>query len=167
MILFDRDTIAESISEIAEQINKYYEYISEPLMIVPVLNGGIFFYVDLVRQLTFPNEMGVISTSHYPNGKEVRDLEIKFLDAVVEGREVMLVDEICYTGKTLLELQHLLLSKGAIDVTTAVLLNQPKEHENIIHIPKWAALEHIGKEWVFGQGMDLKGLHRNKLDIEY
>lgn len=167
-ILFIDSQINEGRHRVAASINEHYSVdLGKPVVTIPILNGGMFFYVDLVRELTFPLETGIISTSHYPNGREVRNLSIKYFDADIKDRKVLLVDEICYTGHTLLYLKNLLLEQGALEVKTAVLLNQPKEHERIMHIPDWAALNYYGKEWSVGQGMDLKGLYRNSKNIFY
>jgi hypoxanthine phosphoribosyltransferase len=169
VILFSKKEIEKNIVRVATQINNYYirKNSAKSPVIIPILNGGVYFYVDLARQLTINHEMGVISTSHYPNGKEVRELSLEFVKASIPGRNILLVDEICYTGSTLLYLRDLLLEQGAAEVKTVVLINQPKEHEHIIHIPDWAALEYHGKEWIAGYGMDFMGHHREEQNIFY
>lgn len=166
-VVFDTEEIEVAISEVAEKINSFYSKSSShfPVVTIPVLKGGMFFYVDLAKKLEFPMEVGVVSTSHYPNGEQVNSPVINFIDAQIKGRDLLLVDEICYTGKTLEFLKQHLFSLGAASVKTVCLIDQPNEHKDLPKVLDWSAITYYGNDWLWGYGMDLKGLHRNTTKI--
>ncbi len=159
-ILYTEQYIKEKIARLGVDINEYYKKKVDPVIAVVALKGGTFFYVDLVRNFQFPVEMGVISTSHYPNGLPGNaEVEINFVDADVFGKNVLLVDEICFTGKSLNVMKNVLQNRGAQEVRTVVLVDQNKP--DAIHSPTWAAIQYDGDGWLYGYGMDINGLHRN------
>lgn len=178
-IVFTKDQIQEQLKNTAFSINFYYNNLqtrdrldtgySNPVVVIPILKGGIFYYVDLVRHLSFQNEMGLISTSKYANGyPSEQEFSLKYFDAFVSKRRVLLIDEICFTGETLEKTSKYLLEEcGASEVKTSVLINQVIEPDNKKIIPDWPVMNYHGKEWVYGYGMDLKGLYRNLEDIVY
>lgn len=164
-VIFSKQQVEEALDILAHDISNHYSNIDSPLVILPVLNGGVFFYVDLVRRLTIPSEMGTVLTSHYPKekNKNFDGVLLKSFDAEVSGRHVLIVDEICFTGKTFTNILSVAYSNGATDVKTAALIHQLKE--DAVHIPDWYALQYVGTDWIYGYGMDLDGLHREKMDI--
>lgn len=164
--LYNATEVQDAIRKLSLQINEHYANETEPVMTVAAMNGGVFFYVDLVRCLKFPVEMGVIATSHYPNGFPAqKDVSLKYVDANVQRKNVLLIDEICFTGKSLVQMKQILLSHGAKEVKTAVLVDQKKPES--VHRPDFAAIEYTGDKWIAGMGMDINGLHRNVPEIFY
>lgn len=162
-VIFPKDLIAEKLSVLAKEISDFYSD-GEPFVAVPILNGGVFFYVDLIRQISHPSSMGVISTTKYPNGfPGNNEPVVKFLDVDVKDKKVLIFDEICFTGATLNMVRADMYGQGAKDVRTVVLIHQLKE--NAVHIPDWSVLEYSGTDWLYGYGMDVEGLHREKMDI--
>lgn len=161
-VAIDKTTIQNNIERVAKELDLYYSN-SIPLAI-PILNGGIFFFVDLVREMNIETEMGIISTNHYGEAEiPFENVHFRYQDASVKNRKVLLIDEICFSGKTLEYIKERFLEQGALEVKSAVLINHIREGK--VYTPDWWAVEYEGNDWLYGYGMDLDGLHRDKLDI--
>lgn len=165
IVQFNKEEVQSSITKLAERINHLHGSL-DCLLCIPILKGGMYFAVDLTRQLTMPIELGVIATSHYSKGTNSKEpLTINYIDCDVEGKHVLLMDEICFTGETLKQTVELLLQKGAKAVYTAVLIFQRKDGR--VFTPDYYALNYYGEEWLVGMGMDQNGAYRNYSDIIY
>ena len=166
--VFDEKVIKAKIITLAPKIESYYRHIDskgeKPLIVIPILNGGIFFFVDLYRELRLKKEMGIISTNHYGKAEvPFKSVKLRYCDADVEGKNVLLVDEICFTGKTLQNVKEIFLNEGALDVKSVVLVDHIRDEK--IYSPDWSAVEYYGDAWLYGYGMDIDGLYRELMDI--
>lgn len=164
-IEFTKEQLKISLKKTADTISSHYSNITEnPLLVIPILNGGVFFYVDLVRRLTIKTEMGIISTNLYGEAEiPFENVIVRYQDANVYNKDVLLIDEICFSGKTLKAVKELFIQQGAKSVKTAVLVNHIRP--NRVHCPDWFVVNYTGDAWLFGYGMDLEGLYREKEDI--
>lgn len=134
---------------------------------VPVLRGGIFFFADLVREMQCSVDIAPLRASVYEKGKNAVALEIgEVFDAglEVQGRAVVIVDDVCDSGKTLSILAPRLKAAGASEVKTAVLI-QRKLPTLSAKRPDWVGFEYKGPEWFVGYGMDDADRFRNLPDI--
>lgn len=166
-ILFDRFEIGAATRKVAKTLEQDYKD-KKDIVIAPILLGGMFFCVDLVRLLSFPHKMGYITTSKYPNGvPSTQAFHFKHIDLDCRDKYVILVDEICFTGETLHRTKEALLSSeyGAKDVKTCVLVDHIRPGR--LHAPDYKALTYTGEVWMWGKGMDLDGYDRNLEDIVY
>lgn len=156
--------IKENLINTANLISCYYKELNTIPLVIPILKGGIFFFVDLVRSMKVDTEMGLISTNHYGAAETPFPyVRFRYQDADVSDRYVLVVDEICFTGKTLQYAKEKLLKEGAKEVKTVSLVNHIRG--NRVCKPDWYVVTYKGTEWVYGYGMDRNGLHREKMDI--
>lgn len=164
--VFSKQTIEESLDVVAGAIDQAYQNltIDTPLCCVPILHGGMFLAVDLTRKLKTPLTIGTITTNLYGEAEKEYD-QIKFLGQTVnvKNKNVLLFDEICYTGKTLEFVKNLFLAEGAKTVKSVVLIDHVRD--NRVHTPDWSVVTYTGTAWLYGQGMDKDGLYRNLEDI--
>ncbi|WP_068084192.1 hypoxanthine phosphoribosyltransferase [Polycladidibacter stylochi] len=154
-VLFDEDTIAQRVQEVAEEIAADKPH---NLLVVAILKGSFMFAADLARALHKSNiapEMEFLHLSSYGKGT-VSSGEVKVLrdiESNVEGRDVILVDDILESGRTLLFAQNMIASRGAKSVRVAALLDKPKNR--IAEIKS----DYIGfdcpDKFVVGYGMDM------------
>ena len=134
---------------------------AEALHLVCVLKGAFIFLADLVRTLQTPVTLDFMAVSSYAAGTtttgEVRVL--KDLDAALDGRHVVIVEDIVDTGLTLNYLQEILRARGPKSLETACLLSKPSRRR--VNVP----VEYIGftieDRFVVGYGLDHKGRYRN------
>lgn len=158
-ILFDEEQIARALERLAASISAHYG--ARPFLVVPVLKGSILFAADLIRRLPGALELSFAAARSYGAGRESGELVLEYLPAPdeVRGREVLLVDDILDSGRTLERLARELSARGARDVRTCVLLDKPARRSAPI-AADWRCFE-IGDEFVVGYGLDLAGRFRN------
>ena len=159
-VLVPEARLRARVRELGIEISEHYAGRPAPLL-VSVLKGSTVFLADLVRDLSIDVEIDFMSLSSYGSSGVVR--VIKDLDRVVEGREVLIVEDIVDTGFTLQYLRKTLLTRGAESVATVTLLD--KVARRIIPVPvEWKGFE-IPDLFVLGYGLDFEGIYRNVRDI--
>src|SRR4051794_29688033 len=124
-VLISEEQLAKRIKQISRQIQ--HDYAGKEMVIVSLLNGTVLFLADLIRSISLPLRLDFIGVSSYGQGTESRELVYtKELRLDVRGRDVLLVDDILDTGKTLksviAKLQHL----KPREIKTCVLLDKPE-----------------------------------------
>lgn len=163
--LISEKLLNERIVELAKQIEKDYE--GEEITIVSVLRGAIFFTVDLTKNINNKINFEFIEVSSYDNGFEsTGNIKInKGLSGNVEGKNVLIVEDIIDSGKTLKYLKEYLKNKNAKTVKICTLLNKPERREVEVDV------EYIGfdipNKFVLGYGLDYKQYYRNLPYIGY
>jgi hypoxanthine phosphoribosyltransferase len=161
--LISKEQIAERVGAIGQSISQ--DFASEPVILLGVLKGAAIFLADLTRQIALETTFDFISVSSYGNQKqhsgEVR--LVKDVDESLEGRNVVLVEDILDTGLTLTYLKNLLLARRPKRLAIAVLLDKTSRRIQPV------AVDYIGfgipDEFVVGYGMDFAERYRNLQDI--
>ena len=159
-ILLDQPTIQRRVVELAAEIRRDYAP-DAPVHFVAVLKGAFMFLSDLMRHMTGPVTCDFIAVSSYGGGTqssgEVRLL--KDLDRGLEGRDVVIVEDIVDTGLTLSYLQEILRARDPRSLRTACLLSKPSRRK--VDVP----VDYIGftieDRFVVGYGLDFDEQHRN------
>ena len=152
--------VDERIGEIAEAINR--DYAGREISLVSVLKGGVMFMCELAKRITVPVTLDFMSVSSYGSGTESSGVVkiIKDLDETVEGREVLVVEDIIDSGRTLSYLLNMLRGRGAKSVRLCTLLerNDRRVVENIQ--VDYSGFK-IPKAFVVGYGLDYNQKYRN------
>jgi hypoxanthine phosphoribosyltransferase len=162
--LITADAIATRIRQLAKEIDADYPS-DDPVHLICVLKGGFVFLADLVRAMRSRVTLDFIAVSSYEKGTtssgEVRFL--KDLDVALEGKDVIIVEDIVDTGLTLNYLQGILRARGPRSLRTACLLSKPSRRK--IDVP----VDYIGFTiddlFVVGYGLDFAGKYRSLPDI--
>jgi hypoxanthine phosphoribosyltransferase len=157
-ILLTAEQIQERVAELARRIHE--DFGRQSITIVGVLTGSIIFLADLVRRLDLPIRIDLIQASSY-RGRTTSpgDLHIpEALEPDVRDRQVLLVDDILDTGKTLSSLVRHLRELGAASIKVAVLLR--KEGRQIIPFEPDYCGFNIPNAFVVGYGLDFNDEHR-------
>jgi hypoxanthine phosphoribosyltransferase len=169
--LFDAPRIEARVKELGGDItvwaNKVWEQSHTDVLAIPVLRGGIFFFADLVRQISASVEIAPARTWAYEQqiaeGKDkpemLSSVGVDIGSVPAKGRAVLIVDDICDSGRSLAQLSKALLASGAREVRTAVLVRRelPEQH----YSPDWTGFTFPGTEWLVGYGMDDSERWRN------
>ena len=158
-VLVDEGVIQKRLDILAEKVMVDFE--GKPMVVVALLKGAVLFMADLMRRIPLPMEFECLNVSCYHGGTQSSG-EVKFLDTVqpdVEGKYVLLLDDILDTGLTLEAVAKKLKDQGAADVKTCVLLSKDIPRETVKEADYTGFV--IGDEFVVGYGLDYQGRYRN------
>ena len=151
--------IAQQIARLGDEIGEWaaptYGATGRDVLAIPLLRGGIFFFAALMPRVRCSVEMAPGRTRAYQKGEnnsQLDTVEIQLDGVSVAGRTVLLVDDICDSGRTLKVLTEHLHAQGAADVRSAVLIK--REHDKSVFDPNWVGFTYYGPEWFVGFGMD-------------
>jgi len=161
--LISRAEIQRRVAEMAAEIRR--DFPTEPLHLVGVLKGSVFFLTDLARQMSGDVSMDFIAVSSYGSGTHTSG-EVKLtrdLDSSIEGKTVIVVEDILDTGMTLQYLLRIFEQRKPRRIRVAVLLDKPDRR-----IAKVRA-DYVGfkipNEFVVGYGLDYAERYRNLADV--
>ncbi|MBQ9512901.1 MAG: hypoxanthine phosphoribosyltransferase [Lachnospiraceae bacterium] len=157
--MIDTDTVEARIREMAAQISQDYE--GKNLHMICVLKGGIFFMTQLSRHITVPVSMDFMAVSSYGSDTKSSGVVkiVKDLDESIEGKDVLVVEDIVDSGRTLRYLMDLLRDRGPASVRLATLLDKPSRRVVDIHV-EYTGFE-IEDVFVLGYGLDVDQKYRN------
>lgn len=158
-VLLTEEEVDARIREIAEQVNKDYE--GKEIHMICILKGGSFFMCELAKRITVPVSLDFMSVSSYGGGTEStgRIKIIKDLDEDVMGKDVLVVEDIVDSGRTLSFLLQLLRDRGAKSLRLCTLLDKPDRR--VIEVPVDYTCFQIPDEFVVGYGLDYAQKYRN------
>lgn len=157
-ILLDESQLREGVQRLAAEIDDQYG--GRPLTVVAVMTGSLVLFADLIRLLSMPLRVGVVQASSYRGGTRPGELTVDTQMLIdVQGREVLLVDDIFDTGRTLARLLDQFDQMGATSVRSAVLLHKHRSGQAPVR-PDFVAFR-IPDEFVVGYGLDFQDLYRN------
>ena len=154
---------AEQLTPVYERLAMEIEHdmaLSNPLVLC-VMNGGLFLTAEILQRLDFPLQLNYVHATRYQDELQGGHIDwIHFPVDKVNGRRVLIVDDILDVGITLQAIQQACHSAGAVEVRSLVLA--VKQHDRRI---EGVSADYIGVDvedrYVFGCGMDYKGYHRN------
>jgi hypoxanthine phosphoribosyltransferase len=152
VVLFSSETVARAVKDLAVAIDSNFG--DSPLVVLTVLKGAAIFSSDLVRAMRTETELSYITASSYSDGfTPGESLRLEGgIDLDVAGRDVLIVDDIIDTGRTLAELAALVETQGPRSVSTVALINKTSrrsaDREATYH-----GLQ-IGEELIYGYGLD-------------
>ena len=158
-ILIPSDRLQARIQQLGAEISRDYE--GKDLLLLSVLKGSVLFLSDLMRRITVPHAIDFMATSSYGSGMESSGVVriLKDLDAPIEGRNVLIVEDIIDTGRTLEYLVRILQARAPRSLRICTLLDKASRRE--VQVP----VDYIGFEipdkFVFGYGLDYAELYRN------
>ncbi|PJZ27073.1 hypoxanthine phosphoribosyltransferase [Leptospira hartskeerlii] len=156
--LFSEEMISARVKELGLQIAN--DYVERNPIFVCILRGGIYFFSDLTKAVPIPIELDFMQAKSYVGTESSGNIElIKDLDSDISGRDVLIVEDIVDTGRTLKFLISHILSKKPKSLEVAALLF--KEGGEAVGYPIKYIGWKIGKEFVIGYGLDYDGKFRN------
>jgi hypoxanthine phosphoribosyltransferase len=158
-VLIDPTMLQNRVGQLARYIDE--RYINNDLLLIAVLKGSVLFLADLVRAITIPHEMDFMATSSYGAGTETSGVVriLKDLNKPIEGRHVLLVEDIIDSGHTLAYLTRILAARNPASLHIVTLLDKPERREVDIQVD-WIGFS-IPNEFVIGYGLDYNEKYRN------
>ncbi len=158
-VLITEEEINKRISELAAQIQEDYKD-KQPLLIC-ILNGACMFYVNLISEIDIPLTMNFMRISSYGGGTESSgNVRIIYdLETDIEGKDVIIVEDIIDSGNTLYKLTNTLMKRGAASIKTCCLLDKPSRRVVDINADYVGFV--VPDEFLVGYGLDYDGIYRN------
>ena len=159
-VLLTEEEVNKKISEVAAQINKDYE--GKEVHLICILKGGVFFTCELAKRLTIPVSLDFMSVSSYGSGTKSSGVVkiIKDLDEPLEGKNVIIVEDIIDSGRTLAYLIEVLKQRNPKNIELCTLLDKPERRVKKQVQVKYTCFT-IPDEFVVGYGLDYDQKYRN------
>ena len=158
-VLIEEEAVRARVAELGAEISG--DYAGKDLLLVGVLKGAVFFMADLMRHLTIPCEVDFMAISSYGASTDSSGVVriLKDLDINIEGRDVLVVEDIIDSGLTLSYLIRNLESRNPASLEICTLLAKPDRREIDVHV-RYTGFE-IPNEFVIGYGLDFGERYRN------
>ena len=159
-VLLPEEDVNKRISEVAEQISKDYE--GKQIHLICILKGGVFFTCELAKRLTIPVSLDFMSVSSYGSDTKSSGVVkiIKDLDEPLEGKNVIIVEDIIDSGRTLAYLIEVLKQRNPKNIELCTLLDKPERRVKKQVQVKYTCFT-IPDEFVVGYGLDYDQKYRN------
>lgn len=158
-ILLDEEKISKKIKEIGKNISEDYK--GKELILIGVLKGSVMYMAELMKQIDIPCTMDFMSVSSYGNSTTSSGVVkiLKDLDASIEGKDVLIVEDIIDSGITLKYLAQYLRAKNPNSLEITTLLNKPERRKADIEV-KYIGFE-VPDYFLVGYGLDYAEKYRN------
>jgi hypoxanthine phosphoribosyltransferase len=158
--LISAKAIAARVEALAREISEHYRG-TDKLVVIGLLRGSFIFIADLVRELDLPVEVDFLEVSSYGNATESsREVRIlKDLRGEIEGRDLLVVEDIVDTGRTLRHVLDILATRHPRRIEVCALLDKPSRREVDVKA-RWIGFE-IPDKFVVGYGLDYAEKYRN------
>ncbi len=159
-VLVPEDKLQARIGELGAAISQ--DYAGEDLLLLCILRGGVMFLCDLMRQITIPHAIDFMAISSYGAGARQSSGQVRItldLNQSIQGRHVLVVEDIVDTGHTIAAVLELLETRRPASLRVCTLLDKSERREVVV------PLHYVGfdipNRFVFGYGLDLDELYRN------
>ena len=162
-LLLTKEQIAERVKEMGRQITEDFK--GKDLTVICILKGAVVFFVDLIREIDLPMTMDFMAISSYGSATKSSGVVriMKDVDKPINGKDVLIVEDIVDSGMTLSFLRENLLSRGAASLKIATLLDKPERRRVPLHVDYFGFT--IPDEFVIGYGLDYAEKYRNLPDV--
>lgn len=158
-VMIDEQQVEDRVRQMAAQISKDYQ--GKTLHLICILKGSVFFACELAKRITVPVTLDFMSASSYGDGTEScgRVKIVKDLDESLEGRDVLVVEDIIDSGRTLSYLLQVLTLRNPASLRLCTLLDKPERRVTEVQVDYTGFA--IPDEFVAGYGLDYAQKYRN------
>ena len=158
-ILLDSLTIQTRVQELGQEISQFYQE-TDSLILVGILKGALYFLADLSRAISLPSQVDILAVSSYTGTQSSGTVTIlKDLDIEIQGKDILIVEDILDTGCTLNAIKDCLASRHPRSLRICVFLDKPDRR--IVPVPVDFTGFTIPNHFVIGYGLDLNQAFRN------
>lgn len=158
-VMISEEEVDAKIKKLAERISKDYE--GRQVHLVCILKGSVFFTCELAKRITVPVSMDFMSVSSYGDGTKSSGVVriAKDLDETLEGKDVLVIEDIIDSGRTLSYLIEILRKRNPASMKLCTLLDKPDRRTHDVHVDYVGF--NIPDEFVVGYGLDYAQKYRN------
>ena len=160
-IVLTEAEIAQHVKKAAAWLDEKFKDTDTPPLAISILKGSVFFFCDLVRAMNTPVQLDFMTVSSYGSSTRSSGIPkiVTDLSASVEGRDVILIEDIVDSGYTLASMRDLLVGRGAKSFTVVTLFDKPSRRQ--VPIQADFSCCEIGDEFIVGYGLDYAQKYRN------
>ena len=160
-ILLNEEQIAAKVKEAAAWLDEKFKNCTTPPLAISVLKGSVFFFCDVVRAMQTPVQLDFMTVSSYGNSTESSGVPKIVMDlaASVQGRDVILVEDIVDSGNTIVRMRDLIVGRGAKSFTVVTLFDKPARR--VIPVKADFSCFEVGDEFIVGYGLDYAQQYRS------
>ncbi|MGL4738020.1 MAG: hypoxanthine phosphoribosyltransferase [Cellulosilyticaceae bacterium] len=157
--LINEEDLQRRIEELGAQISRDYE--GKEIVVLCVLKGGVMFMTDLAKRISVPMKMEFMAVSSYGNEYKSTGVVkiVKDLDEPIDGKDVLIVEDIIDSGRTLSYLKNILIGRNPKSIKICTLLDKPEQRVVDVEV------EYVGftipDSFVIGYGLDYQQFYRN------
>ncbi|MBR5441804.1 MAG: hypoxanthine phosphoribosyltransferase [Clostridia bacterium] len=158
-VLINEDELSAIVKDLGKRISEDYK--DKDLLLVSILKGSVIFMADLMRAISIPCNIDFMAVSSYGSGAKTSGVVkiIKDLDKSIEGKDLLIVEDILDSGKTLNYLREILLARKPASIKICTLFDKPDRREVDVYA------DYIGSkvpnEFIVGYGLDYDEYYRN------
>lgn len=158
-VIISEEELAQIVKDLGARISSDYK--DKDLLLVSVLKGSVLFMADLMREIKIPCNIDFMAVSSYGSGTKTSGVVkiIKDLDCSIEGKDLLIVEDILDSGRTLSYIREILLARNPKSIKICTLFDKPERREADIYA------EYIGSrvpnEFIVGYGLDYNEYYRN------
>eukprot|EP01084_Bolivina_argentea_P254920 428672_1 len=163
-ILISEKALQARLKELGDEITQYYHDTTEPLICIGILNGGFMFCADLTRNIKRPHRVEFMRLKSYSGSKQADNVDILLdLSCDVQNKNILIVEDLIDTGKTMMWLVNHLKTKNAKSVKIACLLQKKTKRlrKNFKIKIDWIGFPSVVDEWLIGYGIDYNYHYRH------
>lgn len=160
-VMISSEDIAKRVKELGHEINAHYQNSDKELVLVGLLRGSVLFMADLCRAIDKPHELDFMTASSYAKGTvSSGDVKIlKDLDSSIAGKDVLIVEDIIDSGRTLAKVMEMLQTREPNSIEICTLVSKPSRRE--IELPvKFLGFE-VEDRFIVGYGLDYEQKYRH------
>mgnify|MGYP002514076800 CR=1 FL=1 len=158
-VLISEEELSSIVKRIGKQITE--DYADKDLLLVSILRGSVIFMADLMRAITVPCNIDFMAVSSYGNGTESsgRVKINKDLDNDIQGKDIIIIEDILDSGKTLYYIRDILSARKPASIKICTLFDKPERREADIKADYIGSL--VPNEFIVGYGLDYAEYYRN------
>lgn len=158
-VLISEEELASIVADLGKKIS--VDYKDKDLLLVSVLKGSVIFMADLMRAITIPCNIDFMAVSSYGSGTKSSGVVkiIKDLDKEIEGKDLLIVEDILDSGNTLFYLKEILLARKPNSIKICTLVDKPERREADIKADYIG--DSVPNEFIVGYGLDYNEYYRN------
>ena len=162
-VLVSKEEIQKAVERIGQQITEDYK--DKDLFVIGVLKGGFMFTADLVRAINLPLQLDFIAVSSYGSSTTTSGVVrlIKDIDKPLDGKHLLIVEDIIDSGVTLKYLKEMFATRGPLSIKVCTIFDKPSRRK-VEMLGDYVGIE-IPDEYVIGYGLDYDGAYRNLPDL--
>ena len=157
-VLYSPDQLRQTVHALGERINA--DYTGRSLLLVSILKGAVVFMTDLMREISIPCQIDFMAVSSYEGTRSTGEVRIvKDLESSLEGFDVLIVEDILDSGRTLNYITNLLRSRNPASIRICTLFDKPEGRVAPIHAD-YVGMQ-VPNEFIVGYGLDYNEKYRN------